>query len=115
MMMSICLNFRHMNKGKSVNDIVEIVKLPPHLRDHPYLQPFYGTVDWAVRAVFHHYVGWFSGRPEDLHTVDRLTKALKMTELVGGRVPLLQFAMNALQKREYQVVIMIVMIIVSSS
>lgn len=92
-----------MNKGHPVNDIVEIIKLPPHLHNHPYLQPYYGTVPWAVRAIFYHYVGWFSGLSEELHMLSRSEKARKMAELVGGRIYLLERSMEALEKEEYQV------------
>ena len=42
--------------------IVNLVKLPPDLASHPFLQEFYGTVEWSVRAVFTNYIGWFSGK-----------------------------------------------------
>lgn len=64
-----------MNKGYAVNSIVDKVHLPQHLRDHPYLQEFYGTVPWAVRAVFQHYIGWFSGLAVDLHPLSSLERA----------------------------------------
>ena len=49
-------------QGLYPDDIVEKVILPKHLEKHPFLQEFYGTVEWAVRAIFEHYMGWFSGK-----------------------------------------------------
>ena len=59
-------------QGLSVREIVEIVRLPPHLASHPYLIEYYGTVgwgvtpplhhlqvEWSVKAVYHGYLGWF--------------------------------------------------------
>ena len=42
--------------------------LPKHLEKHPFLQEFYGTVEWSVRAIFEHYMGWFSGEEESRAT-----------------------------------------------
>ena len=43
---------RWMNKGLTPMEIVEKVKLPPHLARQPYLHEYYGTVAWSVRAIF---------------------------------------------------------------
>ena len=49
------------------NEITQVVKLPPHLKEHPFLQEFYGTVEWSSKAIFHQYMGWFSGSATELH------------------------------------------------
>jgi len=49
------------NRGLSPDELVEVVKLPPHLAAHPYLQEYYGKVKWSVRAIFDGYLGWFDG------------------------------------------------------
>ena len=38
-----------------------------------------------VRAVYHGYIGWFSGRPADLHPLSVTEEARLMVELAGGR------------------------------
>jgi len=43
---------RYMNKGLTTHEIAEKVILPPHLSQSPYLQEFYGRVDWSVKNVF---------------------------------------------------------------
>ena len=53
--------------GLLPEEIAQIVKLPRHLQEHPYLQQFYGTVEWSCKAVFNQYMGWFSGKPSELH------------------------------------------------
>lgn len=75
---------RHLNKGLSVQDIALLIKLPPHLSSHPYLQQFYGMVSWSVRAIFTQYMGWFSGNAEDLHQLSTHDKAESLVELAGG-------------------------------
>ena len=76
---------RFMNKGLTGRQIAEVVRLPPHLRDHPYLAEHYGTVEWSVRAVFNGYIGWFSSRPGDLHPLPVREEARLMVDLAGGR------------------------------
>ena len=58
--------FLHIS-GLHPDEITQVVKLPPHLQDHPYLQEFYGTVEWSSKAVFSQYMGWFSGSVAELH------------------------------------------------
>lgn len=52
---------RYMNKGLTTAQIAEQVILPKHLSQSPYLQEFYGRVDWSVKNVFNGYMGWFDG------------------------------------------------------
>lgn len=56
----------HMNRGLFPDQIVRKLKLPKHLETHPWLQPFYGTVEWGSKSVFSHYLGWFGGDAKDL-------------------------------------------------
>ena len=54
-------------KGLLPDEITQVVKLPPHLKEHPFLQEFYGTVEWSSKAIFNQYMGWFSGSATELH------------------------------------------------
>ena len=88
-----------MNKGLTPDEIVKRVVLPPHLAKSPYLQPFYGRVDWSVRAIFAGNLGWFSGDAADLFPpdIDRIAGALKAIE--GGN-SIADVAENALSAGE---------------
>lgn len=57
---------RGINKGMTPDELTQFVELPPHLAAHPWLQEFYGSVDWSARAVFAGYLGWFDGDPATL-------------------------------------------------
>lgn len=92
---------RYMNKGFYVNDIAHMVKLPPHLAEHPYLQPFYGTVPWAVRAIFTHYMGWYSGNPEDLAVMSTQEKAEFLLSLAGSVDDLMAHALESLRAGQF--------------
>ena len=56
------------------------------------MQPFYGTVPWAVRAIFTHYLGWFTGNPTQLRPLAPRSRAKRMAALAGGRAALLEAA-----------------------
>ena len=42
---------RHLNKGAHPNEIGEKINIPKELLEHPYLQEFYGTVEWSAKAI----------------------------------------------------------------
>jgi alkyl sulfatase BDS1-like metallo-beta-lactamase superfamily hydrolase len=93
---------RCMNKGFTPDEIVEKVKLPPHLASLPYLREYYGTVAWSVRAIFDGYLGWFSGNATDLFPLPVLERAKRFTELAGGEQALLEKAKKAFQGEAFQ-------------
>jgi alkyl sulfatase BDS1-like metallo-beta-lactamase superfamily hydrolase len=75
---------RGMNMGLTPDELVDYVKLPPHLAEAPYLQPFYGKVSWSVRAMFSGNIGWFDGDSATLEPLSRLDRAELMARLAGG-------------------------------
>ena len=92
---------RLMNKGMFPNDIVANVKLPKQLAESPFLQPFYGTVEWSARAVFTHYMGWFSGNIVELSQLTSKEKAQRMIDLAGGVKNVIKTAEQALQEEDF--------------
>jgi alkyl sulfatase BDS1-like metallo-beta-lactamase superfamily hydrolase len=93
---------RGINNGLGPRELVEIVQLPPHLKNLPYLQEYYGTVEWSVRAIYTGYLGWFDGNATNLFPLDRTNHANKFAELAGGKESLLQSARAAVENEEYQ-------------
>ncbi len=75
---------RMINQGLTPDEIAATIKLPAHLSNLPYLQEFYGRVDWSARAVFTGTLGWFSGDPEDLLPVPKLRESELMVRLAGS-------------------------------
>jgi len=92
---------RGMNRGLTPDELVEAVQLPPHLRDHPYLQEFYGTVEWSVRSIFTGYLGWFDGDAASLSRAGPLERARDFVELAGGVEELLAATRAALAEKRY--------------
>jgi alkyl sulfatase BDS1-like metallo-beta-lactamase superfamily hydrolase len=51
-----------MKRGERPDELAQHVKLPPPLAENPYLQEFYGSVEWTVRGIYADRVGWFDKR-----------------------------------------------------
>ncbi|MBD9413961.1 MBL fold metallo-hydrolase [Pseudomonas sp. PDM16] len=94
---------RWMNKGLTPDELVEKVKLPPHLAGYtPYLREYYGTVKHSVRQIYQGYLGWFQADPVDLDPIPPVEKAKRLIELMGGRDKVLLAAGDAYLKGDYQ-------------
>ena len=93
---------RNINKQMTPDELVETVQLPPHLRNSPWLEEFYGMADWSIRSIFDGYLGFFDGNPTTLFTMPPVEKAKEMASLAGGESKLLQQAKDALEANKYQ-------------
>ncbi len=93
---------RYLNKGYFPNDIAPKVKLPKKLSSNPFLYELYGTVQWSVKAVFSHYMGWFSGDVVELNSLTSVERAQRMVKLVGSAHSLVRSARVALDEDDYQ-------------
>lgn len=87
---------RGMNLGLSPDELVDEVRLPPHLADHPYLQELYGTVAWSVRSIFSGYLGWFDGDASTLSPPSPVERARSTIALAGGINRVIEAADDAL-------------------
>jgi alkyl sulfatase BDS1-like metallo-beta-lactamase superfamily hydrolase len=90
------------NRGLTPDELVETVKLPPHLAEHPYLQEYYGKVEWSVRGVFNGYLGWFDGDAATLEPVNPDERAAGMASLAGGAEGLLRASREALEQGKHE-------------
>ncbi len=95
-------SIRGMNAGLTPDELAEYIKLPPHLAEAPYLQPFYGKVSWSVRSMFTGNLGWFDGDSADLEPLTRKEQAKLMARLAGGEKELLRHARELLKEKDYQ-------------
>lgn len=91
-----------MRKGERPDELVQRVKLPPQLADNPYLQEFYGSVAWSVRAIYADRLGWFDGNATSLFPLTERERAAKIIGLAGGADQVLARARDALAAREFQ-------------
>lgn len=91
-----------MNAGMGVEEIVDVVRLPEHLANKPYLQQTYGTVPWSVRAICTGSLGWFDGNATHLFPLPQVDRAKHMVKLAGGEEALLEQVREALDNGDNQ-------------
>ena len=89
------------NRGLTPEELVEVVKLPPHLATHPYLQEYYGKVEWSVRGIFDGNLGWFDGDAAGLEPASPDERAAGMAGLAGGVEGLQRAARQALAEDKH--------------
>jgi uncharacterized sulfatase len=70
-------------KGERPDELVQHVELPPQLADNPYLQEFYGSVAWSVRAIYADRLGWFDGNASHLFPPTERERAARIIGLAG--------------------------------
>ncbi len=92
---------RHMNKGLTPDELVEVVKLPPHLAEHPWLGEHYGTVAHSVRQIYVGYMGFFEADPWQLEPMAYQQRAKSFVELMGGRDNVVKTAKAAIEAENY--------------
>lgn len=88
-------------KGERPDELVAHVKLPPALAGHPFLQEFYGGVEWTVRGIYADQVGWFDGNPARLFPLRERDRATKLVALIGGVDRALEGARAALAAGDF--------------
>jgi alkyl sulfatase BDS1-like metallo-beta-lactamase superfamily hydrolase len=89
---------QNMNKGLTPGEIIEVVKLPPHLANDPYVQEYYGQIDRDICQIFLQYMGWYTGKSRDLFPMSPTDEAQEMAELAGGVDQLAAKAQDALDE-----------------
>ncbi len=92
---------RFMNKGMTPDELVEAVKLPKHLAEHPWLGEHYGTVAHAVRQIYVGYNGFFEGDPWQLEPMAYNQRAVAFVEIMGGRDNIITTAKAAIKAENY--------------
>jgi alkyl sulfatase BDS1-like metallo-beta-lactamase superfamily hydrolase len=84
------------------DELVQHVKLPPHLVDNPYLQEYYSSVAWSVRAIYADSVGWFDGNATKMFPLPEKDRAARIIGLSGGAVQVVSRARDALAAGDFQ-------------
>ena len=52
-----------------IDDIIDTIKLPSHIKDKPWLEEFYGKLSWSVKAYATGVLGWYDGNPTNLGNI----------------------------------------------
>ena len=98
------------NKGLTLDETVQTVSLPEELKNSPYLQEYYGTVEWAVKSVYTGYVGWFDGDPVHLLPVSDRGYNSVLLDLIGEE-KLLEKIKDCMSHSQYQIALQLLELI----
>jgi alkyl sulfatase BDS1-like metallo-beta-lactamase superfamily hydrolase len=90
-----------MNRGMTMSEAVEHVKLSPKFAEKDYLGEYYGTVEWSVKSVYSGYLGWFDGDPAKLMPVSDREFNDTLLEMIGVE-KLLNKIMDCMESEDYQ-------------
>jgi alkyl sulfatase BDS1-like metallo-beta-lactamase superfamily hydrolase len=91
-----------LKQGERPDELVAHVKLPPALAANPFLQEFYGGVEWTVRGIYADRVGWFDGNATNLFPLSEKDRAKRLVALIGGADRVLSSAREALAAHEFE-------------
>ena len=93
---------RYINKGYLPDELVEVVKLPSHLAEHPWLGDFYGGVAHSVRQIYNGELGWFEGDPTFLAPTSPVRASQLTVRMMGGRDAVYAAAVEAAEQGDQQ-------------
>lgn len=93
---------RHAGKGLTMEEVAEVVELPDSIGRHWCNRPYYGTVNHNVKAVYQRYLGWFSGRPAELHPLPPEPAAARYVDYMGGAAAVVERARADFEAGEYR-------------
>jgi alkyl sulfatase BDS1-like metallo-beta-lactamase superfamily hydrolase len=93
---------QRMKRGERPDELVQHVRLPAALAENPYLQEFYGGVEWTVRGIYADRVGWFDGNATNLFPLAEKDHAAKLVRLIGGPDHVLARGREALAAHDFK-------------
>lgn len=99
-----------MNQGMTLDETIQYVHLPEHYAKLPYLQEYYGTVEWAVKSIYNGYVGWFDGNPMNLLPVSQQEYNQTLLDLIG-QDKLIDRIKNCMHQEQYQLALQLLELI----
>lgn len=95
------------NKDMPVEEMIHVVKLPDHLKEHPYLQFVYSRPEFAVYNIYRWYHGYFDHNPA--HLLPRPDKEVneEIFKLIGNGRAILKRARELFKQGESQLALQV--------
>ncbi|WP_346025095.1 alkyl sulfatase dimerization domain-containing protein [Alkalibacterium indicireducens] len=89
-----------MNLGYAVDEVIKNVKLPSHLQSLPYMEEFYGTVEWSIKSIYSAYLGWFDGNPTNTNKLSKEKYSEKLLSLIENKEKIMSEIVNDNDKED---------------
>ncbi|MBS3961748.1 MAG: MBL fold metallo-hydrolase [Sandarakinorhabdus sp.] len=93
---------RLMNMGLTMAEVGEAMELPASLSRRWFNRGYYGTMNHNAKAVYQHYLGWYSGNPAELHRHPPEAISRRYVEAMGGPDRTLALARHARTTGDYR-------------
>ncbi len=90
------------NKGYTMNEIAEMIKLPKELDQEWSVRGYYGSVSHDSKAVYQKYLGWYDNNPANLNPLPPAEAGKKYVEYMGGAPAIIKKAKESYAKGEYR-------------
>ncbi len=90
------------NQGYTMNEIGNMLKLPPSLAKNWETRGYYGSVSHNARAVYNFYLGFFDGNPANLNPYSPTDLAKRYVNMMGGSKNIIDNAQKAFDQGDYR-------------
>lgn len=90
------------NKGETMVEIAEDLKLPDSIGKKWYNRGYYGSVSHNAKAVYQRYLGWYDSNPAHLYNLPPTESAKRYVEFMGGSAAVIEKAKAYFDKGDYR-------------
>jgi len=94
-------SIRAINKGMTPDEMVETIRLPKHLAEHPWMYPAYVDNEYNIRGQYRGIVGWYAEDSADLHPPTMQELGEVMIAGFGGATEVIDHATAAFKEKKY--------------
>ena len=85
-----------------MNEIGDMIKLPPALANNWASRGYYGSVSHNARAVYNFYLGYYDGNPANLHPYGQVEMGKRYVQALGGSARVINPAQEANKQGDYR-------------
>jgi alkyl sulfatase BDS1-like metallo-beta-lactamase superfamily hydrolase len=75
---------RYINKGYTMHELSDLIRLPEELKNHDYLRPLRGSEYQNVANIYAGNVGWYNGDPTEFARPEHKDLAQLYVDMMGG-------------------------------
>ena len=90
------------NQGYTLNEVGDMIKLPPSLANNWASCGYYGSVSHNARAVYNYYLGYYDGNPANLHPYGQVEMGKRYVKALGGPAHAIDLARDAFNQGDYR-------------
>lgn len=90
------------NNGYTMNEIAEMIQLPPALDKFFANRGYYGTVSHNAKAQYQLYYGWFDANPAHLNALPPVEESRRYVDYMGGSAAIIERVKSDFDKGDFR-------------